>query len=150
MFNSNTNSFIGSIMNMYADIYKQEAVQDPNTGAVVRKWVYSKTIKCKIEPVRMRGSSKGDNKSFAKTSDMEYDEKIQLKMYSSELMSKRWRIENIKTSKKKPIFIEIDKIDQPNTIFEVTASHAEIDPFGNTTYFASILVRSEVQSNDPT
>jgi len=44
-------SFITSIMNVKADIYRQTNTQDPNTGAIVRQWSYLKTVQCKVEPV---------------------------------------------------------------------------------------------------
>ena len=78
---------------------------------------------------------------------MNYDEKMQLKMYCFELMSKRWRIQNIRTSDNQQIFIEIDKYDQPDTIFEVTAAHAVLDPFGKIGYYEAVLLRSEVQTD---
>jgi len=149
MFNKNlANSFIGSVMNMSADIYTQQNIQDTDTGAIKREWVYTKTIQCKIEPVKMKGAStRTDNKSFAKTSDMNYDEKMQLKMYCFELMSKRWRVENIRSSDNQQIFIEIDKIDHPDTKFEVTAAHAILDPFGKVAYYEAVLLRTEVQDD---
>jgi hypothetical protein len=149
MFNKNAaNSFIGSVLNMSADIYSQQNIQDSNTGAIVRSWVYLKTIQCKIEPVKMRGAStRTDNKSFGKGSDLNYDEKMQLKMYCFELMSKRWRIENIRTSDGHTIFIEIDKINTPDTKFEITAAHAIIDPFGKAAYYEAVLLRSELQDD---
>ena len=55
---------------------------------------------------------------------------MQLRLYCFELMSKRWRIQNIRTNDGQQIYVEIDKYDQPDTIFEVTGSHAVVDPFG--------------------
>ncbi len=149
MFNKNSsNSFIGSVLNMSADIYTQQNVQDPDTGAIKRSWTYSKTIQCKVSPVKMRGAStKSDNKSFGNTSDLNYDEKVQLKMYCFELISKRWRIENIRTSNNALVFIEIDKINNPDTKFEVTASHAILDPFGKIAYYEAVLLRTELQDD---
>ena len=135
-------------MNMKADIYIQQNTQDENTGAIKREWVYSKTIQCKVETIKSRGvSSKGNNKTFEVSGDLAYTENVQLKMYSLELMSKRWRIENIRTSDNHPIFVEIDKIDQPDTKFGVTASHAILDPFGKISYYDSVISRSEVQDD---
>jgi hypothetical protein len=48
------------------------------------------------------------------------------------------------------LFIEIDKIDQPDTIFEVTSSHAVLDPFGKISYYESTIHRVKVQDNDKT
>lgn len=142
------NSFMGSIMNMSADVFIQQNVQDPNTGSIQRNWVYSKTVQCKIEPVKMKGAStRTDNKTFGKGSDMSYDEKFQLKMYCFELLSKRWRVENIRSSDGNPIFIEIDKINAPDTKFEVTSSHALLDPFGKIAYYEAVLLRTELQDD---
>lgn len=139
---------MGSIFNMTADVYIQKNVQDKDTGAIKREWLYDKTIQCKVDPVKMKGAStRTDNKSFGKTADLTYDEKMQLKMYCFELMSKRWRIQNIRTSDNQQIFIEIDKYDQPDTIFEVTAAHAIMDPFGKIGYYEAVLLRSEVQDD---
>jgi len=149
MFNKNySNSFVGSVLNMSADIYTQQNTQDPDTGAIKRSWVYSKTIQCKISPVKIKGAStRTDNKSFGNTSDLNYNEKIQLKMYCFELLSKRSRIENIRTSNNAPIFIEIDKINNPDTKFEVTGSHAVMDPFGKIAYYETSLLRTELQDD---
>lgn len=150
MFNT---SFIASIMNMTAQIYGQQNVQDTDTGAISRQWVYKKTIQCKIEPIQARGTNtKGDNKTFD-TGDgavAGYDEGLQLKMKTLELLSKRSRIIAIKSSDGQQVFIEIDKIDQPDTIFEVTSSHAVLDPFGKISYYESTIHRVKVQDNDKT
>lgn len=149
MFTSDASaSFVGSLLNMTADVYLQQNVQDPNTGSILRQWVYDRTIQCKINPVKAKGpSSQTDNKGFSKGSDKDYDEKIQLRMVCFELLSKRWRIQNIRTSANEQVFIEIDKQDQPDTIFEVTGSHAVIDPFGKIGYYEAVLVRSEIQDD---
>jgi len=140
-------------MNTTAHIYGQQNVQDENTGAISRQWVYKKTIKCKIEPVKITStSSRGDNKNFntAQNSQAGYTEGLQLKIKSPELISKRSRLSNIRSSDGKQVFVEIDKIDQPDTIFEVTASHAVLDPFGKVSYYEVVVQRVSVQDNDKT
>jgi hypothetical protein len=144
-------SMIASIMNISADIYVQQNSQDPNTKAIIRGWVYNKTIQCKVEPVKVGGAStRGDNKKFGIGIEGDYNEKLQLKIKTLELLSKRWRIENIRTSDGKQIFVEIDKFNVPDTKFEVTSSHAVLDPFGKITYYEAVLLRTQVQDNDPT
>lgn len=152
MFTTRTpSSFTSSIFNMKADVFIQQNVQDPSTGAIKREWLYNKTIQCKVDPVKMKGSStRSDNKSFGNTSDLNYNEKMQLKMYGFELMSKRWRIQNVRTSDNQQVFIEIDNYNQPDTIFEVTAAHAVMDPFGKIAYYEAVLLRSEVQDDSQT
>jgi hypothetical protein len=150
MFNT---SIIASIMNMTAQVYGQQNVQDTDTGAISRQWVYKKTIQCKIEPIQARGTNtKGDNKTFD-TSDNAgggYDEGFQLKLKTLELLSKRWRVAYVRSSDGQQVFVEIDKIDQPDTIFEVTSSHAVLDPFGRVSYYESTIHRVKVQDNDKT
>ena len=147
-----SNSFVGSIMNMSADVYTQQNTQDENTGAIIRGWVYSHTIDCKVEPIKTASASiRGDNKIFATTgADAGYSEKLQLKIKSTQLLSKRWRLENIKTSDNKQVFVEIDKYNQPDSIFEVYSSHAVLDPFGKLAYYEAVVQRTPVQSNDKT
>lgn len=146
MFNA---SVMSSIMNMKADVYEQEYSQDKNTGAVLRSWVYSKTIQCKIEPIKVGGAStRTDNKVFKGGIEGDYNEKLQLRIKCNELLSKRWRIENIRSSDNKQIFVEIDRYGEPDTIFEVTSSHATADPFGRIAYYEAVLLRVQVQDND--
>ena len=148
MFNS---SIMSSIMNMKVDLYIQENNQDPQTGAIIRGWVYDKTIDCKVEPIKVAGSStRTDNKKFGTNAEGAYTEKFQLRIKCNELLSKRWRVTNIRSSDNKPVFIEIDKYGEPDTIFEVTSSHATLDPFGRVSYFEAVLLRVQVQDNDPT
>ena len=135
-------------MNMKADIYKQQNRQDPNTKAIVREWVYDRTIQCRIEPVKVKGAStRTDNKVFETGTQGDYNEKVQLKMKCQELLSKRWRVENIRSSDGKKVFIEVDKINQPDTKFEVTASHAILDPFARIAYYEAVLLRVQVQDD---
>jgi len=145
---NNLVSFAGSIMNMNADVYIQENTQDANTGEITRQWVYSQTIQCRIEPVKARGAStRTDNKTFGTSGDEIYNEKFQLKMYGTSLLSKRWRIQNIRTNKGKSVFVEIDRTGAPDTIFEVMSSHAVVDPFGSVSYYVSVLLRTELQDD---
>lgn len=145
-------SFITSIMNVKADIYTQTNAQDPNTGSITRQWSYYKTVQCKIEPVKVGGAStKGDNKSFAPSGDaFGYSEKLQLKIKTTQLLSKRWRIENIRSSDNQQVFVEIDKDGKPDSMFEVFSSHAVLDPFGKVSYFEATLQRVQVQTNATT
>jgi len=148
MFNKN---FMGSIMNMTVDIEIQQNYQDPNTGAIIRGWVYDKTIQCKVEPIKSGGAStRGDSKTFNKGAIGGYSEKLQLRVKSFELLSKRWRLSNIRSSDNKQVFVEIDRYGEPDTIFEVFSSHAVLDPFGKVSYFEAVLQRVPVQNNDKT
>jgi hypothetical protein len=143
-------SYIGSIMNMTADVMIQENTQSPGSGTMIREWVYDRTIRCKVEPIKSSGASnKADNKRFDIGKHNEYDEKLQLKMKCLTPFSKRWRVTNLRSSDGKSVYFEIDRYDTPDTIFDVTASHAVLDPFGKVSYYEVTLQRVHIQ-NDST
>ena len=135
----------GSVFTMTADIFSQISEQDESTNAIVRRWVLLKNISCSIMPIRESGgSATSDNKTFGK----DYVEELEVKMYTIEKLSKRWRITSIKNSQKQDLYTEIDRISEPSTIFEVYASHPIFDMYGNIQYFENHLKRTQVQSND--
>ncbi len=130
---------------MTADVYHQISEQDESTNALVRRWVLNKNIPCLIVPIRESGgSATSDNKTFAK----DYIEELEIKMYTNERLSKRWRVSSIKNYNNQELYTEIDRISEPSTIFEVYASHPIFDIFGNVQYFENHLKRTQVQSND--
>lgn len=134
-----------SLYNMTADIYDQRNIQDPNTNEIKRSWSIEKNIPCMIVPIRESGgSATSDNKTFSK----DYVEELEIKMYTSERLSKRWRVSGIKNSNFESAYTEIDKTSNPDTVFEVYASHPIFDVFGNVQYFENHLKRTQVQLND--
>lgn len=142
-------SYIGSVMNMTADVMTQENRQSHTSGTVVREWVYDRTIRCKIEPIKSSGgSNRSDNKRFDMGKHNEYDEKLQLKMKCLTPFSKRWRVTNVRSSDGKPVYFEVDRYDNPDTIFDVTASHAVLDPFGKISYYEVTLQRVHIQNDN--
>lgn len=150
MFNT---SMVASIMNMTAEIYVQKNFQDPNTGAISREWLYEKTVPCKVEPISARGAStKADNKVFGTTNNSQggYSEGLQLQVKTLELLSKRWRINSIRANDGNQVFVEIDKYDKPDSVFEVVSSHAVLDPFGRVSYYETTVQRVPIQQNDKT
>lgn len=135
----------GSVFTMTADVFSQISEQDESTNAIVRRWVLLKNISCSIIPIRESGgSATSDNKTFGK----DYVEELEVKMYTLEKLSKRWRVSGIKNSQKQDLYTEIDRISEPSTIFEVYASHPIFDMYGNIQYFENHLKRTQVQSND--
>ena len=140
--------YIGSIMNMTADVLIQQNKQSTTSGTIKREWVYNQTIPCKIEPVKGGAGSRYDNKRFDIGPHNEYDEKLQLKMKCLIPMSKRWRISTVRSNDGQQVFVELDKYDNPDTIFDVTASHAVLDPFGRVAYYEVTLQRVHIQSDN--
>jgi hypothetical protein len=130
-------------MNMTADIYTQKNIQS-DSGAVTRQWEYDRTIFCKITVPKYRT---GDTKSYG-TGPEGYKELVDAHMQSPIKLSKRWRITNIKSSDHENVFVEPDKINFANTIFDVHAMHPVLDPFGKIAYYEIDLRRAQVQNND--
>jgi len=134
-----------SVFNMKADIYYQIESQDLNTNEIERKWILLKTIDCSINPIKESGgSTTSDNKYFSK----EYTEDLETKMNTMNQLSKRWRVSNIKNNSGASLYKEIDRVSQPDTIFEVYSSHPILDIFGNIQYYQNHLRRTTVQNND--
>jgi hypothetical protein len=133
------------LLNMTADIYKQQNVQDPESGAIKREWVYWKRIPIHIDIISTEGTSISDNyKSFTE----QYNEVEKIKMKSVELLSKRYRVTNIVNKSGEKLFVENDQIDSPSTIFDIESHHPRLDPLGNVLFYESNLRRSQVQSNE--
>lgn len=144
-------SLVGSVMNMTANVFIQQNQQSLNSGAITREWVYDSTIRCNISPIKSSGaSSKGDGKKFDSGKYNEYEEKLELKMKCLNPISKRWRISNIRSSDGNQVYTEIDRYDNPDTIFEVVSSHAVLDPFGKVSHYEITLQRVRVQNDNTT
>jgi hypothetical protein len=142
------NSYISTIMNMYADIYIQENTQNPTTGSIERHWEYLKTVRCLIEPAKSSGAStRADGKEFS-NGPIGYKESLQLRGKFISQLSKRWRITNIRSSDNQIIFNQNDLNSNPPTIFEVFSCHPMTDPFGRLSHYDVTLERVNVQNND--
>lgn len=134
-------------MNMTCDIYVQKNTQLPS-GSFERMWEYKKTISCKIEPISQKGAGvSGDGESFGKGVDGFIDS-LQLKMKTLEYLSKRQRVSLIKSNDGQSMFLEVDKMGQDDTIFDVVSSHPVLDPFGKISHYSVNLRRASIQNND--
>ena len=134
-----------ALLNMTCLVYTQENVQDQNTGAISKKWVATKKILCHLDVISHQGSATRDNN---KTFDMLYFEEARYLLKTKEPLSKRMRISSIKNRSDQSLFVEIDRIDSPDTIFEIEAHHPRLDPLGNILYYESNLRRVGVQTYD--
>jgi hypothetical protein len=142
-------SLVGSVMNMTADILVQQNNQSATSGVITREWVYEETIRCNISPIKSGGaSSRGDGKRFNVGKNNEYEEILELKMKCLVPVSKRWRISGIKSSDGHQVYTEIDRYDNPDTIFEIVGSHAVLDPFGKVSHYEITLKRVRVQNDN--
>lgn len=131
-----------ALLNMTCDVYVQQQTQDITHGTINREWVFSEKIPCHIDIISTTGASISDNnKQFG----FIYVEEEKIKMKTKALLSKRFRITNIKNRSGEYIFVEQDKIDAPPTVFEIESHHPRLDPLGNILYYESNLRRVQVQ-----
>lgn len=134
-----------ALLNMTCMIYTQENVQDQNTGAISKQWVATKKVLCHLDVISHKGADTADNnKSFGTI----YAEEARYLLKTKEPLSKRMRISAIKNRSDQSIFLEVDKINTPDTIFEIEAHHPRLDPLGNILYYESNLRRVGVQTYD--
>lgn len=136
-------SYAESYMNMRADIYIQKNCQS-DSGTITRKWLYEKTISCKAEALTQYrfGMKKIDQTPEG------FVDNVDLRIKTTEPLSRRWRITGIKGSDGKSVFREMDKISEDDTIFEIRSVLPVTDPFGKISYYEVLLRRATVQNND--
>jgi hypothetical protein len=134
---------VESILSMKLDIYRQFEIQDPNTGAIIREWMYYKTIS---------GYAKGiiTNSATSRSGDQQIfnnryinDQIIQVR--TKDKVTIREKITNIRDEKGNVIWSEIDFPKESPTVFEVMGTTPITDPFGNVIAYNSTMKRSENQ-----
>ena len=135
-----------ALLTMKCDVYVQENKQDPSTGAIMKAWIFHKTITCHVDVISHTGGTAG--KDNTKTFSDTYVEEERYLLKTQERLSKRYRISNIRNRTGSVLFTEIDRIENPPTIFEIEAHHPRFDPLGNVLYYESNMRRVGVQTYD--
>ena len=128
---------------MKMDIYRQFDAQDPDTGALVKEWVYYKTVDCSAKGVISNSSSTRTNsiQSFG----TKYTNEEILQVRTSGRLTFREKITNIRDSKDNPIWVELNYPSETPTVFEVIGSTPVTDGFGTVIAYNSVIKRSENQ-----
>lgn len=137
------NRVIDSVLSMSLDVYKQTEVQDPDTGAIVREWLYYKTVPCHAKGVVSNSATTRSSDKQVFSNKYVNDQIIQVR--TSERLTIREKVANIRDAKNNPIWTEINfPVDSP-TVFEVIGTTPITDPFGNVVAYNSSMKRSENQ-----
>lgn len=136
-------SLIDSILSMKMDIYRQFETQNPDTGAIVKEWNYYKTIDCHAKGMISNSSStrSGDKQQF----NNKYINEQNIQVRTSEKITIREKITNIRDSRNNVIWTEIDFPSDTPTVFEVVGITPITDPFGSVVGYNAVLKRSENQ-----
>lgn len=136
-------SIVDAVLSMSMDVYKQTDIQDPNTGALKKEWMYYKTLPCHAKGVI--SNSVSTRSSDKQIFDNKYlnDQIIQVR--TAERLTMREKITNIKNSENICIWKELNYPTETPTVFEVMGVTPITDPFGRILGYNSSMKRSENQ-----
>lgn len=137
-------SIVDSILSMKLDVYIQQDVQDSDTGAITKQWIYFKTLDCHAKGIISNSvtSRNGDRQVF----DNRYINDQLIQVRTAEKLSLRQKITNIRDSEGSIIWTELDYPDDTATVFELVGVTPITDPFGRVIAFNSTMKRSENQT----
>ena len=135
---------VDSVLSMKMDVYRQLDIQDKDTGAIVKEWVYYKTIDCSAKGVISNSSSTRTNSIQSYGTKYVNEEILQIR--TSQRLTYREKITNIRDSKNNPIWVELNYPTETPTVFEVIGSTPVTDGFGNVMAYNSVIKRSENQN----
>lgn len=135
---------VDSILSMKMDVYRQVDLQNADTGAIVKEWIYYKTLDCSAKGVISNSSSTRTN-SIQSFGTKYVNEEI-LQVRTSQRITFREKITNIRDSKNNPIWVELNYPTETPTVFEVIGSTPVTDGFGTVIAYNSVIKRSENQN----
>ncbi len=132
-----------AVLSMKMDIYKQFDIQNPDTGAIVKEWNYYKTLDCHAKGVITNSATtrSGDKQIFSN----KYNNEQVIQVRTSERLTAREKITNIRDSNEEPIWTELNYPSDTPTVFEIIGTTPITDPFGQVLAYNSTLKRSENQ-----
>ena len=134
---------LNAVLAMTADIYRQQTVQDEETGHLQKTWIYYKTIDCHAKGIISNSTTrKTDAQSFGNT----YENMQFLEIRTSDKLTIKEKITNIKDKNGNYIWTELNVPYDTPTVFEVIGTTPITDPFGTTLAFNSTVKRSENQT----
>jgi hypothetical protein len=132
-----------AVLSMKMDIYKQLDVQNPDTGAIIKEWIYYKTLDCHAKGVITNSATtrSGDKQIFSN----KYNNEQVIQVRTSERLTAREKITNIRDSNEEAIWTELNYPSDTPTVFEIIGTTPITDPFGQVLAYNSTLKRSENQ-----
>jgi len=134
---------VDSVLSMKMDVYRQTDLQDPDTGALKKEWIYYKTIDCSAKGVISNSSSTRTN-SIQSYGNKYTNEEI-LQVRTAARLTYREKVTNIRDSKNNAIWVELNYPTETPTVFEIIGSTPVTDGFGNVIAYNSVIKRSENQ-----
>jgi hypothetical protein len=137
------NGIIDSVLSMRLDVYRQIDQQDPDTGAIKKEWIYQKSMDCHAKgTISNSATTRSSDKQIF---DNRYANDQQVQVRTTERLTSRDKVSNIRDQKNNPIWTEINFPSDTPTVFEVVGVTPITDPFGRLIGYNSTLKRSENQ-----
>ena len=134
---------IESVLSMRMDVYRQTDQQDPDTGAIKKAWIYQRTVDCHAKGVISNSAT--TRSSDKQVFDNRYTNDQQIQVRTSDRVTTREKITNIRDQYDVPIWTEINFPSDTPTVFEVMGTTPVTDPFGRVIAYNSSMKRSENQ-----
>ena len=136
------NIIVDSILSMKMDVYVQQDVQDEDTGAIKKEWLYSRTVPCYAKGVISRSGSRA---SDVQTMSNKYTNQQNIEIRTESRITLREKITNIRDSEDRVIWTELNYPSETPTVFELVGSTPITDPFGGILGYNCSARRSENQ-----
>jgi hypothetical protein len=134
---------VDSVLSMQMDVYRQTEEQDPDTGAIKKEWIFYKTVDCSAKGVISNSSSTRTNSIQSYGTKYTNEEILQVR--TAGRLTYREKVTNIRDSRNKTIWVELNSPNDTPTVFEVIGSTPVTDGFGNIIAYNSVIKRSENQ-----
>ena len=128
---------------MQLDIYRVQTGQDPNSGEIRRKWMYTETIPCLAKSIISSGVRSPSND---KTVDSRYMVEEILKVMTLVKLPRNAKISNIRDLNGQLLWEEAEISGNPATIFDIVGSTPIIDGFGQILEYETTIQRSDIQN----
>jgi hypothetical protein len=136
-------SVIDAVLSMKMDVYKQVDMQDPNTGALKKEWIFDRTVDCHAKGVISNSAT--SRSSDKQTFDNRYANDQVIQVRTSGRVTAREKITNIRNRDGVNIWTEINFPSDTPTVFEIIGTTPITDPFGRVVGYNSSMKRSENQ-----
>jgi len=136
------NNLVDSILNMKMDVYAQQDIQDSDTGAIKKSWLYSRTVPCYAKGIITNSATRSaDKQSIGNT----YVNQQMIEIRTESKVNIREKITNIRDSADTVIWTELNYPTETPTVFELMGNTPITDPFGVILGYNCLARRSENQ-----
>ena len=135
---------VDSVMPMFLDVYRQFDLQDPDTGSIKKEWQFDRTVPCSAKGIISNSSSSRTGDKQVMSNKYTNDQILQIR--TSEKITLREKITNIRDSEGTVIWEELNFPTNTPTVFELMGTTPMTDPLGGVLGYNSTVKRSENQT----